>query len=374
MGIWDGLRSLFGSKFQFGTPWAEGQYVNYVTDRDGDYQFVRLSLGSESAEGWQILVETKLGGVQTVAVLLAADPGRNKGNKTMAVPIGQATLFGENLIHGDDEANFMFDPISHATAAMNLIMIRNFGTMEDAVKKGSTVLDLPFLSLPVVELSDPWPEFNYVKVHDMSERVYITGLARTRIEGSTFTQTVTAFGCNNPAAHSQSEICHLDFEHPYEMDHGSFKLTYPGTWFFGGNLAEDLDGDREWNELYMSLHGGNTAALALCVSIFEGDQDSTKFRMEAEKRFRSEQFEESEDMTLRSSSDKGGVINWTLDLADEWKKGVRFERLLPSFTGEKIAIVSGNLVSSLANPLTEQNIKNAEAVIPRILDSFVFKE
>ncbi|MDF1665662.1 MAG: hypothetical protein P1V97_28140, partial [Planctomycetota bacterium] len=267
MGIWDSLRSLFGSRYEYGVPWVEGQYVTYVTDRDGDMQFVRLTLGTKTPNGWQLLVETKLSGVQTAAVLLAADPEKNKANEIPAMPIGQNTLFGEDSIVGDGDGNFMYDPLSHATAAMNLIMIRNFGTVEEAEKKGTTVLQLPFVSLPVIELRDPWPEFDYVKVHDLSERIPITCLARTRIEGSDFSQTLTAFGCNNGAVHSESEITYLDFGHQCEMDHGSFKLTYPGTWFFGSNLAEELEGDRDWSELYLSMHGGNTACLTLCVSI-----------------------------------------------------------------------------------------------------------
>ncbi|MDF1663816.1 MAG: hypothetical protein P1V97_18745, partial [Planctomycetota bacterium] len=65
---------------------------------------------------------------------------------------------------------------------------------------------------------------------------------------------------------------------------------------------------------------------------------------------------------------------WTLDFADQWKRGVRFEKLLRSFSGERLASVSAFLVSSRANPLTDQNLKNTEELIPRILDSFVLKE
>lgn len=373
MGIWDSLRSLFGSKFRLGGPWIEGQYVTYVIDRAGDKQFVRLSLGTRTSEGWQVMVETKLGLVQTAAVLLAPDPGEKTFKNHPIFPTGQSTLFGEDSIASDD-GNFMYDPLSHATAAMNMLLIQSFETIEETVKKGATILPLPIGELAVIELRDPWPEFDYVKIHHLSERIPITCLARTIIEGSSFSQTLTSYGCNNPAVHSGAEMAYLDFDNLHEMDHGSFSMTYPGTWFFGANLADQLNGQREWSELYVSMNGGNTAALTLCVSLFNGDQDSVSLRMAEELEVRQEAIRQSEELTLRSESEEANGTSWVVDFADPWKLGVRFEKHRLSISGETLAVLTAFLVSSRVNPLTEKNINNAEGIIPKIFESFRLKE
>jgi hypothetical protein len=379
MSIFEKLRALFhGSRrFQLEPDWQVGHTVTYRLLRDDDSRFVmRLRcLGQDRKEPgtWVVLVDMREDDVQTVAVLktLPRVPG---DASPRTVPMHAETLFG------DPGENSMLSADCQMVMAIDLLNVRHLEAAQQALLKPPSAVTLACDIDRVHALEAPCPEPGFDKVHHLSRRVPLTGVASSTVLGHKNETTVQAFACNNPNSRWPGFQDYIDWSEVRPVCYENLEFSIPETWLLAPlirdhpGIVEQIPKDKLGSLELTTTEGGNTCALSIFLSRFDGDSDFLA--------------EKAKEISARVRVDEGGQV--TDVLVDE-RDDMRPMLLLQSLSGRgmvglascallfnedrtSLVKLSGNHFVSDDNPRKEQSLMNAEGVFRQMMKSLRFTE
>ena len=247
-------------------PWKHGQYVSYFHETDGGK--------------WLAIMIKIVGNGETGGWILTADFKTASGDYNTLL-ISDPT--GDNISHGDftqiGEGERKFIPVDEMVEsadfdnlfakAIDLLIIRKNPGVISVITTQSRDVCYPCDINKVKSYTIDYGKF--IKHYDFNPRVYVTGVACliTERDNKEDSFVATAFGEYDATTTSYTD--YVDFSHSKRIEHGSFSLTYPATWFlrrieYGDNRAME----EKW---YVTLSGGDTLSCLLGVHICRGGPD-----------------------------------------------------------------------------------------------------
>ncbi|MHA1939788.1 MAG: hypothetical protein ACW97O_16405, partial [Candidatus Thorarchaeota archaeon] len=255
-------------------PWQVGQHVSYFNGRDGGkWLAVKIQVDGQTEEGiWILRADFKTASGECTIWLHADHPDDAKSFPGLGLG-----LLGPKEVRQyipADQMDFSDDPSNATAMAFNLLMVRQdsqaIATLQAPPRDVHYPCDIDKVHRYTVEFG------KFLKHHDLNSRVYVTGVAclstETKRDKKENPFIATAFGHYRQAdATTVSYDDFVDFSHPKRIEHGSFSLTYPATWFLCPQETGDNRGMEEQD--YMVLSGGDTCSCLLDVWIRRGSPD-----------------------------------------------------------------------------------------------------
>lgn len=361
--LWNRLKACVGKGACYCPPWIPGQYVTYVAGPHSEapsYTYYRLILLQRSFRGWHLRCECKLGPSQIATFCLARAPNRRWRGAPPAVPQGADITFGE----GQENDELLV--VTQWAFVLNLLETMSHPDLHRLSDTPESIEDLaPLGSFTTHTICDGPSGASKV-----SRRVPITGILSASEEGEAATLKLTSFGCDNPTTSWQGACeSYVDWSHPSEFDHGSFTLTYPGTWFFE-NQSDGLAEPERWSQLFVSASGGNTCAVNLSILLYRGEQDVVAARLREEQAAMtpgSEGFVPRQTEPGTSSDDVAGF-----DLCDEAVSGLCLIQTRIAGGGAGFALMHATLMAAHSQPGQTDIMARGERVLKQVFSSFRF--
>jgi hypothetical protein len=248
--------------------WVSGQFADYVLERaDGTWVAIGLSLVDQ--DPWLVVAEVK-DAAREVHGLLEYVPRADSHNASHFVPKGFNVQRG---IAEPQEALAMLRPV---------IMLLDVADLAGAAEHpAARAHDLPcrITEVRTVEI----PTLDYVVRHELSARVPITGVARSRSTAGSPSLVIAGFGTRSQRSGPGDFDDHIDLANRRRIEHGDFAWTYPATWMLRAPEVEpalDGRGQHDVRELH-ATSGGNSLLAHATVTVFSGAPDEIA-RLEAD--------------------------------------------------------------------------------------------
>jgi len=352
-------------------PWQVGQHVSYFREsEDGRWTAIRIQVADRTDEGeWILCADFKTASGECTLWLVSNTQEDEKS------PYGFGRFRQEEVRQWSpaDEMDDFDDPGLQTSMALNLLLVRqNLDAIATYKTEPLDVLypcDIDKVHRYTMELPD------FLKHHDLNPRAYVTGVACLWIDDDKNPILTTAFGHfeqTNAATISFND--YVDFSHPKRIEHGSFSLTYPATWFLRPH--ETIADSETEQENYLILSGGDACACLLSVSIQSGRPDIIAR-------------EHSQALARLSSPKDGprGVVSperrkhqlegamaeyFVFREYDSMIEGVDHAALVLDTTRERLADIylAGRVVKS--NPGCKTTIEQMSQIFPSVINSFRF--
>lgn len=261
------------------------------------------------------------------------------------------------------------DAMLDMTIVMNMILAGRGTVRQGALEKEPRSVDLECEIDKVFVGHDPWPEFGYDMEHFINPRIYITGLARSRIVGRDVGPVLTSFGSSPPAAIASDFRDYADLTRLRTIDHHSFRLTYPATWIFRRGTSPD--GAQGW----MCEVGGAAHTVGVSIIMYEPGEwspetaENMRAMLRLPRPFQQGLLHPKNEERIRVPGGEGEIFFAEFDhFAID---GLHVNALITSSDGQKLVRISGGTCYLKDNPRRTQLQKDFDSLL-EIVRSFEF--